>query len=168
MAQGYGNCSGCPKGHLDGQAPLREELAEGIVFCVLLYYVLCIEHCALYCLLCTVYCAPCPLGLCYCAVASGVWASPTTPFIPFENIINHLEKRMWVHWLECKHYSIGFILCSMWQDGYASTTPFSPQQKNMFCMGGREWKAPTKQLTTLYNRILSLKKRRWWAHYRRE
>jgi len=35
VAEGHGNCSGCPKGHSDGQTPLREELAEGIMFCVL-------------------------------------------------------------------------------------------------------------------------------------
>jgi len=31
VAEGLGNCSACPKGQLDGQAPLREET----VFCAL-------------------------------------------------------------------------------------------------------------------------------------
>ena len=59
----------------------RKSCRRNCVLCTL-YCVLCTECCALCCVLCcAVYCAPCPHGLCYCAVGSGKWASPTTPLI---------------------------------------------------------------------------------------
>jgi hypothetical protein len=92
VAEGHGDSSGCPKGHLDGQEPLREEPAEGIVICVLgtVYCVLSAVHCIVYSVLCAVH----HVHL-HCAtvqVASGGWASPTTPLITLKDIINHVKN----------------------------------------------------------------------------